>query len=106
MGLMQRFILKFSFFVSVIALLSALFSGVSIQTSVIRASVTLLGTMLLFIILLNVMRWAIITTTVIENHGKEEDRKKEEAAGLKKNSEEHAALESKDDAKQLSGISK
>jgi hypothetical protein len=99
MGLMQRFMFKFSFFVSVIALLSALFSGVSVTTSVIRASLILLGTMVLFIVLMNVMRWSIITTTVIEYHEKEEEQKKKETA-----SEKTKAIDEKQPEKQLNGI--
>ena len=79
---MQRFIYKFSFFIGVIALITALASGVSLITSVIRASLVLLGTMTLFVVALHVIRWAIISTTVIEHHEMEEEKQKQHKINL------------------------
>jgi len=78
MGLMQSFIYKISALVAVIALLSAFFNGVSMPTSIIRAGLIFLGTLVLFVVLLNIMRWAITTTTVIDNmnEAKEAEKKK------------------------------
>lgn len=73
---MQRFIFKFSVFASVAAFIGALLNGVSVLTSVIRAGLVMFGTLVLFIVLMNVLRWAIISTTVIEIHDNEEKEKK------------------------------
>lgn len=73
MGLMHRFIYKFSIFAGLAALVVALLNGVSIPTSVFRAVLVFLGVLLLFIILLNVLRWAIISTTIIEKHEEENE---------------------------------
>lgn len=77
MGLMHRFIYRFSIFVSLITLVSALMNGVSIMTTFIRTGLVFLGTLFLFIIFLNLMRWAIVTTTIIEKHDKETEKEKE-----------------------------
>lgn len=75
MGLMQRFIFKFSVFASIAAFIGALLNGVSVLTSVMRAGLVMFGTLVLFIVLMNVLRWAIISTTVIEMHDHDEKEK-------------------------------
>jgi uncharacterized membrane protein len=85
MNVMHRFIYKFSIFVAIIALISALLSGVSVMTTFIRTGLVFLGTILLFVILLNVMRWAIETTTIIDKHNEEEKQNEEEVQEQKKN---------------------
>jgi len=69
---MHRFIFKFSTIVSIIALVTAVMSGVSFMTSVIRAGFIFMATALLFVVLLHFLRWAIISTTIIEHHDHKE----------------------------------
>ena len=74
---MHRFIYKFAIFVSILSVVGALLNGVSIMTTLIRAGLVFLGTLLLFIIFLNIMRWAIVSTTIIEQHEEESEKEKE-----------------------------
>ncbi len=64
---MKKVIYRLSFFVAVLALLSSLFSGVSIVTSIVRSAVVFLATLLLIIIALNVLRWGILLTAQDKN---------------------------------------
>ncbi len=74
---MHRFIYKFAIFVSILSVVGALLNGVSIMTTLIRAGLVFLGTLLLFIVFLNIMRWAIASTTIIEQHAEESEKEKE-----------------------------
>ncbi len=65
---MHSFIYKFSAFVATVALVGALLNGVSMPTGVLRAGLVFLGTLLLFVVGLNLVRWAIVTTTIIEQN--------------------------------------
>ncbi|NOG43856.1 MAG: hypothetical protein HND50_01385 [Calditrichaeota bacterium] len=74
---MHRFIYKFAVFVSVITLVTALMNGVSIMTTFVRTGLVFLGTLILFVVFLNVMRWAIVTTTIIEKHDEETENEQQ-----------------------------
>lgn len=65
---MHSFIYKFSAFIAIIALVGALLNGVSMPTGVLRAGLVFLGTLLLFVLGLNLVRWVVITTTIIEQN--------------------------------------
>ncbi len=84
MGLMHRFMYKFSIFVASVAGALSLMQGASLVTSVFRGGVVFLGTLLFFIVALYLMRWAIVATTVVEvlDGGGEEE---EESAPAPKN---------------------
>ncbi len=66
MGLMHRFMYKFSVFAASVATALALMQGASLVTSVFRGSIVFLGTLLFFIAALYMMRWAVVATTVVE----------------------------------------
>jgi len=66
MGLMHRFMYKFSIFAASVASALALMQGASLVTSVFRGGVVFLGTLMFFIVALYIMRWAIVATTVVE----------------------------------------
>ena len=102
MGLMHRFIYRFAIFVSLITLVSALMNGVSIMTTFIRTGLVFLGTLILFIIFLNLMRWAIVTTTIIEKHDEETEKEKEMREELLKQMKD--GLHKKSNKKTLTGI--
>ncbi len=101
MGLMHRFIYKFSIFVSIITLVTAFMNGVSPMTTILRTGIVFLGTMFLFVIFLNIMRWAIVTTTIIEKQNEETDKEKEMREELVKQMKK--GLHNKETEKQLSG---
>ncbi len=101
MGLMHRFIYKFSIFASLITFVSALLNGVSVMTTVLRSGLVFLGTLILFIIFLNIMRWAIVATTIIEKHVEESEEEKEMREELLKQMKK--GLKDKKTEKQLTG---
>lgn len=68
MGLMHRFMYKFAAFIAIIAFMTAMLNGVSISTSLFRSGLIFLGTLLVFILALNLMRWSIVSTTVLQNY--------------------------------------
>lgn len=98
---MHRFIYKFSIFVSIIALVSALMNGVSIMTTIVRTGLVFLGILFLFVIFLNIMRWAIVATTIIEKHEEETNKEKEMREQLVEQMKK--GLHEKKTEKQLSG---
>ena len=49
-------------------MVGALLNGVSMPTGVLRAGLVFLGTLLLFVVGLNLVRWVVITTTIIEQN--------------------------------------
>lgn len=59
---MKKFIYKFALFVSVVAFVSSLLGGVSIVTSIARSGLVYLGTLLIVIISLNILRWSMART--------------------------------------------
>ncbi len=66
MGLMHRFMYKFSSFAAILATVLALTQGASLETAVFRGGVVFLVTLLFFILALYVLRWVIVATTVVE----------------------------------------
>lgn len=77
MGLMHRFIYKFSILVSAAAGVMSLIQGTSILTSLFRAAVVFLGTLFIFVLSLHLLRWSIVATTVVDALDQEDEEASE-----------------------------
>lgn len=73
---MQKFIYKFAILIAMITLITAFLNGVSLPTSLIRAGLIFIGTLLLFFMALALMRWTVITTTIIDQNNEQKNREK------------------------------
>lgn len=70
---MHSFMYRFAAFAAIIALLGAFLNGVSMPTSMLRAGLVFLGTLVLFIAALSLMRWTVIATTIVEQNHPDDD---------------------------------
>ena len=60
---MKKLIYRFSLFISVVAFMSSLLSGISLGTSLMRSMIVFLGMMFIIVITLKLLRWGIIIAT-------------------------------------------
>lgn len=57
---MKKLIYRFSIFVSIVAFLSSLISGISIGTSLMRSMMVFLAMLFIIVITLKILRWSIM----------------------------------------------